>query len=103
MAQQARRHRTAALEPFSLSAVQARLGPSGAIVYHYWLSHTVLVIVTIDNRDTVAEMVDLGDRWDDLAEMVAVLPPLEGKAKRLNKRDPAARSRCDRFTGPAPG
>ena len=76
MAQRARRHGVAALEPFSLSAVQARLGPRDAILYYYWLSHTVLLIVTIDHLDCAVEPVDLEGSRDELAEMATELAGL---------------------------
>ena len=88
MAQQARRHGTATLAPFSLSAVQARLGPQDAVVYHYWLTHTTLLIVTIDHREVAVEKVDLADRRDDLAEMAADLAALSGQVGWLNQEIP---------------
>ncbi len=88
MAQQARRHGTATLAPFSLSAVQARLGPQDAVVYHYWLTRTTLLIVTIDHREVAVEKVDLADRHDDLAEMAADLAALSGQVGWLNQEIP---------------
>ncbi|MGA2830038.1 MAG: CHAT domain-containing protein [Streptosporangiaceae bacterium] len=76
MAQQARRHGTAALAPFSLAAVQARLGPQAAVVYHHWLTRTTLLIVTIDHRDVAVDKVDLADTRDDLADMATELAAL---------------------------
>jgi hypothetical protein len=88
MARQARRHETAVLEPFSLSAVQARLGPRDAVVYHYWLSAAVLLIVTIDHLNTAVETVDLGGRRDDLAEMAAGLAALDTEVGWLEDEIP---------------
>ena len=87
MAQQARRHGTAALAPFSLAALQARLGPQAAVVYHYWLTRTTLLIVTIDHRDTVVERVELADR-DDLADLAADLAALTGEVRWLDQYIP---------------
>ena len=88
MAQRARRHGTAALAPFSLAAVQARLGPQDAVVYHYWLTRTVLLIVTIDHREVAVEKVDLADSRDDLAGMAAELAALSAEVRWLNQEIP---------------
>jgi CHAT domain-containing protein len=88
MAQEARRHGTAALEPFSLAAVQARLGPQAAVVYHYWLTRTTLLIVTIDDSDAVVEKVDLAGSRDDLADMAAELAALTGEVRWLDQYIP---------------
>jgi CHAT domain len=84
MAQQARRHGTAALAPFSLSAVQAVLGPGDAVIYYYWLTRTTFLVVTIDHRDTAVEQVNLGASRDDLADLAADLAALTGEVKWLN-------------------
>jgi CHAT domain len=88
MAQRARRHGIAALEPFSLSAIQARLGPRDAVLYHYWLSKTVLLIVTIDHLNSVVEQVDLAGRRDDLADMAAELAALDTEVGWLEEEIP---------------
>jgi hypothetical protein len=88
MAQQARRHEVAALEPFSLSAVQARLGPRDAVIYHYWLSPAVLLIITIDHLNIAVERVDLTGRRDDLAEIAASLAALDTEVGWLEDEIP---------------
>ncbi|HUN32621.1 MAG TPA: CHAT domain-containing protein [Trebonia sp.] len=88
MAQRARRHGVAALEPFSLSAVQARLDPRDVIVYHYWLSQTVLLIVTIDHLSCAVERVDLEGSRDELAEIAAALASLDGQVEWLDEEIP---------------
>ena len=88
MAQQARRHGTAALVQFSLAAVQARLGPRAAVVYHYWLTRTTLLIVTIDHRDVAIDKVDLAGTRDDLADMAADLAALTGEVRWLDQDIP---------------
>ena len=77
MARQARQ-RVTMLEPFRLSAVQARLGPRDVVVYHYWLSQKTLLIVTIDQADAVVERVNLEDNASDLAGLAADLAALSG-------------------------
>ena len=88
MALRARQHGTAALEPFSLAAVQARLGARDAVVYHYWLTPQTLLIITIDNRDAVVEKVDLTDSSDDLAGMAAALAALDTEVDWLDSEIP---------------
>jgi CHAT domain-containing protein len=88
MAQQARRHEVAALEPFSVAAVQARLGPRDAVIYHYWLSQAVLLIITIDHLNTAVERIDLTSRRDDLAEMATSLAALDTEVGWLEDEIP---------------
>lgn len=87
MAQQARRQGTAPLAPFGLAAVQVRLGPQAAVVYYHWLTHTTLLIITIDHRDVVVERVQVPDR-DDLAELAADLAALTGEVRWLDQYIP---------------
>jgi CHAT domain-containing protein len=89
MAQRARRHGIAALEPFSLSAVQARLGPRDAVLYHYWLSDTMLLVVTIDHLNSAVERVDLAGGRDVLAEMAAELAGLDTEVEWLEDEIPS--------------
>ena len=84
----ARRHGAAALAPFGLRAVQARLDPRDAVVYHYWLTRTTLLIVTIDARDTAVEKVDLAGSHDDLAELAADLATLNTEVRWLDEEIP---------------
>jgi hypothetical protein len=45
---------------FDLAAIQAALAPDEAVIYHYWLSRTTLLIVTLDRAAVIVEKTDFG-------------------------------------------
>ena len=70
---------------FDLAAIQRRLAPDEAVIYHYWLSHTTLLTITLDRDDVIADKTNFAENRDQLDLLLSQLNGISRLAERSRR------------------
>ena len=70
---------------FDLAAIQRRLAADEAVIYHYWLSHTTLLTITLDRDDIIVDKTAFAEKRDQLDLLLSRLNGISRLAERSRR------------------